>query len=158
MDLSIYGLRMAYEVANKQDQWFLHGNMSSLEFREVPRFETKKAEAKEGDLTSPMPSVVQKILVQAGDIVEHGQTLLLLESMKMELRINAPRNGIVADIPVKKGSNVETGEILVSLEGLADSVTDEHSATDTDSKGEEAASLASKEKQEQKSEAKKVTS
>lgn len=160
VDLSINGLRMTYEIANKQDHWFVYGNMYSLDFREVPRFESKKAEAKEGELASPMPSVVQKILVQAGDIVEEGQTLLLLESMKMELRINAPRNGIVADIPVKKGSNVETGEILVSLESLSERLPESQSANESSIQSDQKSSVASasKEKQDQKPKAKKVTS
>lgn len=56
------------------------------------------------------------MLVKAGDTVKKGQTLLLLEAMKMELRIAAPADGEVKAVRVKTGEIVEMGQVLIELE------------------------------------------
>ena len=56
-----------------------------------------------------------KVLVKEGDKVKAGQTLLILEAMKMENEILAPHDGTVAQVVVSKGSVVETGSPLVIL-------------------------------------------
>jgi 3-methylcrotonyl-CoA carboxylase alpha subunit len=63
-----------------------------------------------------MPGRVVKILVAAGDEVKKGQGLLILEAMKMENEIVAPRDGKVASLPVESGKAVENGDDLVVLE------------------------------------------
>lgn len=64
---------------------------------------------------SPMPGNILKILVQPGQQVKEGQVLLILEAMKMENEVVAPRGGTVAQIAVDKGAVVETGTPLVVL-------------------------------------------
>ena len=72
-------------------------------------------------LVAPMPAKVVRIAVKAGDAVEEGQTLVVLESMKMELGVTAPRAGTVkrvgADVVV--GNIVPAGTALVELEPAA---------------------------------------
>ena len=70
----------------------------------------------ESYITAPMPGTVQKILVTVGDSIERGQTVIILESMKMELEINAHRSGVVKRIPVEQGSQVDKGMRLLELE------------------------------------------
>ncbi len=76
----------------------------------------RKAHHAEGALTAVMPGQVTKILVNEGDTVTKGQTLVLLEAMKMEIRVNAPGDGKVRKILVEQGQVVERGATLIELE------------------------------------------
>ena len=69
------------------------------------------------ELTAPMPGVIRAVNVGAGDAVMKGQTLLVLEAMKMEIRIQAPFNGVVKSLAVKVDQTVEREQILIVLEG-----------------------------------------
>lgn len=64
---------------------------------------------------APIPGKVVKILVKVGDHVTVGQTLLVLEAMKMENELRAPRGASVLALPVAEGTAVDTGQELVSL-------------------------------------------
>ena len=68
------------------------------------------------ELTAPMPGVIRGVNVGEGDAVTKGQTLLVLEAMKMEIRIQAPFDGVVKSLAVKVGQTVEREQILVKLE------------------------------------------
>ena len=67
-------------------------------------------------VVAPMPALVVRVLTAAGDPVVQGQGLLVLEAMKMENEIKAPRAGVVRQIHVPAGKAVEKGENLVTLE------------------------------------------
>ena len=64
---------------------------------------------------APMPGTVLKVNVKVGDSVKQGDTVLMLEAMKMENEIAAPADGVVASINVSQGATVETGDVLVTL-------------------------------------------
>ncbi len=64
---------------------------------------------------APMPGNILKVNVTAGQAVKEGDVLVILEAMKMENEIMAPKNGTVAQVLVQKGSNVDTGATLVVL-------------------------------------------
>lgn len=66
-------------------------------------------------LEAPMPGVVTRVMVKAGDEVKKGQPLLALEAMKMEHLIRAPRDGKVASISAKTGEMVAGGAALVRM-------------------------------------------
>ena len=66
-------------------------------------------------VNAPMPGNILRIDVKEGDKVKAGQTLLILEAMKMENEILAPRDGTVAQVVTSKGAVVETGAPLVVL-------------------------------------------
>jgi 3-methylcrotonyl-CoA carboxylase alpha subunit len=63
-----------------------------------------------------MPGKVIKVLVQAGDVVNEGQVLVLLEAMKMEHSLRAPHSGTVAAVRAGEGEQVEAGQVLVVVE------------------------------------------
>lgn len=67
-------------------------------------------------VTSPMPGVILSINVSKGDSVSEGDTLLVLEAMKMENEISSPYSGVVKDIHVTKGASVNTEDILITIE------------------------------------------
>lgn len=66
-------------------------------------------------VNAPMPGNILRIDVKEGDKVKAGQTLLILEAMKMENEIAAPKDGTVVQIATSKGAVVETGTPLIVL-------------------------------------------
>ncbi len=73
--------------------------------------------AEGGRLTAPMPGKVVSFAVQAGDKVQRGQALAVMEAMKMEHTINAPIDGVVAELMYAVGDQVAEGGELLRLEG-----------------------------------------
>jgi 3-methylcrotonyl-CoA carboxylase alpha subunit len=73
-----------------------------------------------GGLEAPMPGVVTRVMVQAGDTVEKGQPLLAIEAMKMEHVIRAPRAGRVLKVAAAQGEMVKGGVALVEMEPAAE--------------------------------------
>lgn len=68
-----------------------------------------------GEVTAPMPGQVRAVNVNEGDTVTRGQTLMLLEAMKMEIRIQSPQDGVVKKLFVEQGQTVEREQILVEI-------------------------------------------
>lgn len=69
-----------------------------------------------GELLAPMPGQIRAVNVSEGERVTRGQTLLVLEAMKMEIRIQAPADGLVKKLLVKQGQTVEREQILIEIE------------------------------------------
>ncbi len=69
-----------------------------------------------GEVRSPMPGKVVRVLATAGSAVRRGQGLVVVEAMKMENEIGAPRDGTVKRIAVTEGQAVEGGALLVEIE------------------------------------------
>lgn len=65
---------------------------------------------------SPLPGVILEIKVKVGDVVKRGQTIIILEAMKMENNINADKDGTITAINVNKGDSVLEGNDLVIIE------------------------------------------
>jgi 3-methylcrotonyl-CoA carboxylase alpha subunit len=68
-----------------------------------------------GELLSPMPGQVRAVQVTMGQSVSKGQTLLVVEAMKMEIRVVAPRDGLVKSLRVQQGQTVERDQLLVEI-------------------------------------------
>jgi len=86
-------------------------------------FETPEAASRSGGdrtadttLRSPMPARVRSVEVAPGETVEKGRTLLLLEAMKMEIRLQAPRAGTVTVIRVSPGQTVNRDQDLIEIQ------------------------------------------
>jgi biotin carboxyl carrier protein len=73
-----------------------------------------------GIVTAPMPGQVRGVLVHVGDWVEEGQALLLLEAMKMEIRVTATRAGQIAQLDVRVGQTVEREQVLATIQENAE--------------------------------------
>ena len=71
---------------------------------------------KESNIKSPMPGLIIEIAVKVGDEVKEGDTLLVLEAMKMENMLAAPKDGIIKTVHVTKGDNVEKASLLIEME------------------------------------------
>ncbi|CAM2929900.1 hypothetical protein CAHY103746_08970 [Campylobacter hyointestinalis subsp. hyointestinalis] len=69
----------------------------------------------QNEIKATMPAGVFKILVKVGDTVGKGQTLIILEAMKMEIPIESPNAGVVSEILVSQGETVEDGQVLLKL-------------------------------------------
>jgi acetyl/propionyl-CoA carboxylase alpha subunit len=66
---------------------------------------------------SPLPAIVRQVFAHAGGGVKRGETLVVLEAMKMELRLAAPQDGVVRRVACEAGQTVERGQVLVEFEG-----------------------------------------
>jgi biotin carboxyl carrier protein len=66
-------------------------------------------------MASPMPGKVVRVLVAEGEAVEAGQGILVVEAMKMQNEIKAPRSGIVVSLAVREGATVAAGEPLATI-------------------------------------------
>jgi acetyl/propionyl-CoA carboxylase alpha subunit len=116
LDLCVDGRRLRAYVAPQGDltHIWLNGVVWTLA-RPDPRRRTQRHELG-GALEAAMPGRVLDVLVAEGDIVTRGDTLVLLEAMKMELRIQAAGDGIVSKVRVQPGQVVERGQRLVEME------------------------------------------
>ncbi len=103
-----------YEVAVE----FLGEGEASTETRSAPAQKAAAAPAKAGageTVTSPMPGLISVVNVKEGDRVKSGDTMMILEAMKMENEICAPCDGVVTSVMAAKGTTVETGTPLVTV-------------------------------------------
>ena len=78
----------------------------------------KKADqGAQGSIKAPMPGMVVDVLVEEGQMVNSGEPLLILESMKMQMQLRAPFSGQVSMIAVQNKAQVEKGTLLVTVAG-----------------------------------------
>lgn len=82
----------------------------------LPATTRRKSRTSGDSLTAQMPGQVTAVLAQAGDTVARGQTLLILEAMKMETRVAAPADGRLVKLLVAAGDIVERGQRLADFE------------------------------------------
>lgn len=75
----------------------------------------RSAPAGEGAITTPMPGLIFQVKVKEGETVQAGQTLLILEAMKMENAITSPYAGVVGKLYVREGDDVGEGDLLVEV-------------------------------------------
>lgn len=68
------------------------------------------------EVKAPMPGLLLEVNVSIGDEVKEGQTLLILEAMKMENSLTSPRNGTIKNIAIEKGSTVAKNDLLIEFE------------------------------------------
>ena len=85
---------------------------------EIVEEQESRGEAAGGmtEIKSAVPGTVWKILVNPGDKVKAGDKIMILESMKMEIDIPAPKDGVIAHIAVKVNDTVEEGQVLATME------------------------------------------
>lgn len=69
-----------------------------------------------GSVKAPLPGVIMDITVKVGDTIKNGDTVVILEAMKMENNIHTDRSGVVKSIEVNKGDSVLEGATLLTIE------------------------------------------
>jgi biotin carboxyl carrier protein len=113
-----YKYNLEYEDTNTTvssvDTYFV---IDGIEFAiDAPKRSRSKSKALDlGQMKSPMPGKILKIFVKAGDVVEPGTPILVMEAMKMEHTIKASKQGTVEKIHFKEGDQVQGGVELVKL-------------------------------------------
>ena len=96
-------------------RWVFHrGEVFELEV--VPEGRRRRAAMAAGSLSAPMPATVVRVDVTPGAPVRRGDTLVILEAMKMELPIRASTDGTVTAVHCKAGDLVQPGHALIDIE------------------------------------------
>ncbi len=99
-------------IINHQGK-ILIGSITNIVFENS--FKSSMGESKEIVVTSPMPGLISKLNVKAGDSVKKGDGLLIIEAMKMENEIKSPISGIVKNLSVLPGQVVEKNSNLIVI-------------------------------------------
>jgi biotin carboxyl carrier protein len=117
LDLIIDGQRVTAYVSSDNAKRWVTVNGQTFVLTKSSRAKRKgAAHDHAAELAAPMPGQVRGVNVSESDAVTKGQTLLVLEAMKMEIRIQAPRDGVVKKLLVKQGQTVEREQILIEIE------------------------------------------
>lgn len=112
---------LALNAAEKTVSLKINGHVHHVQLKD--RFDlllekmgmSNAASAKVNDLKAPMPGMIVGINVQPGDVVSKGDSLLILEAMKMENILKATGEGTIKMIRIAKGDRVEKGQVLVEF-------------------------------------------
>lgn len=107
----------AYISSDNAKRWVtIHGRTYLFAKQSGARRSTGGHHHAAGELTAPMPGQVRAVNVSEGEAVAKGQTLMVLEAMKMEIRIQASVDGTVRKLLVSQGQTVERGQLLIEIE------------------------------------------
>jgi propionyl-CoA carboxylase alpha chain len=117
IDVEIDGRRSRSRVTRAGDRIVAQGPRGDVELAVVPRFVVPGSEAASGGFVARMPGKVIDLRVEVGARVCAGDTLLVLEAMKMEHPMCATEDGVVAEVRVALGDQVESGAVLLVVEG-----------------------------------------
>ncbi|MDH0624830.1 acetyl/propionyl/methylcrotonyl-CoA carboxylase subunit alpha, partial [Pseudomonas chengduensis] len=114
------GVRQQHLAIRRDDTLYLHfaGELRGIQ-RVDPITEVEASHSHHGGLTAPMNGSIVRVLVEAGQQVEAGTALVVLEAMKMEHSIRAPRAGTVKALYCGEGEMVGEGAVLVELEEIS---------------------------------------
>ena len=115
VDIALDGQRLQFEVQQHGMQWLVHADSGDLVLKEAPRYPDPRGVDTGGGLTAPMPGAVLATEISAGAKVSKGDLLVILEAMKMEHRIVAPRDGVIEQVHVSVGDQVDNAQLLVTL-------------------------------------------
>jgi acetyl/propionyl-CoA carboxylase alpha subunit len=106
---------MAWTAVSGETRWvFIDGGVFEFEVQHEGR--RGRAGGSPGSLSAPMPATVVRVEAAPGDAVHRGDTLIVLEAMKMELPVRAPSDGTVKAVHCKPGDLVQPGAPLIEIE------------------------------------------
>lgn len=114
--LRIDGMQEFYAVSHVGDTWYVDSSEGSTVLVELPRFPGQVVEEQTGSLLAPMPGKVIRVDVEVGQAVTKGQTLVVVEAMKMEHSVKAPTDGTVGEVHIVAGQQVDSGQVMVVVE------------------------------------------
>jgi propionyl-CoA carboxylase alpha chain len=116
LDAEIDGRRVCARVTRAGDRLLVQGPRGDVLFQELPRFRVPGPPQHSGGLVAPMPGKVIEVRVKVGDVVRAGETLVVLEAMKMEHPMTAPEDGVVTELRVAPGEQVDNGALLLVVD------------------------------------------
>ncbi|MDA9603290.1 biotin/lipoyl-binding protein [bacterium] len=116
IDIEVGSHRFFAQVTRADDQILINMPFGDLDAVIVPRFIEPGNEIPEGGLVAPMPGKVIEVKVKKGDKVKAGDTLIIIEAMKMEHSIKATENGKVTKLMVSLNQQVDNGATLLVLD------------------------------------------
>ena len=115
VDCQIGAQRLRFNIDPIDGEILVHGPDGDITLEQQPRFPRKDSGDLSGGLIAPMPGKVLAIKTSDNATVSKGDTLLILEAMKMEHQILAPRDGVIASVKVVEGDQVGNGELLIEM-------------------------------------------
>ncbi len=110
------GIRRRFEVYVHGDRVDVESSLGHVALTRLPRFVDPAQQVAAGSLLAPMPGAVVSVAVDTGQDVTAGQTVLVLEAMKMQHTVAAPHDGVVTEIPVTVGAQVAAGAVLAVVQ------------------------------------------
>lgn len=109
-------------IANRGDDVFIHvdGEAYHLHYEHpLERLAHQSHGAADDEVRAPMPGSLVSVAVKPGQGVARGEALLVMESMKMETTLSAPRDGVVAQVHFGTGQSFDRDAVLLTLESAA---------------------------------------
>ena len=116
IDIEINTSRFYSKITQDDDNIVVHGPWGDALFKILPRFTLPGSEVQAGGLIAPMPGKVIDLKVKVGSKVKKGDTLVILEAMKMEHQVKASEDGKVTKVLIKKDDQLENGALLMVVD------------------------------------------
>ena len=116
LECVIDDIRSQYQIYRDEDRLFVFDSFNDIQLKVLPRFVDPSTSSIEGGLLAPMPGKISEVLIKKDQKVKAGQSLMIIEAMKMEQTIKSPNAGKISKIMVKKGQQVENGESLLVID------------------------------------------
>ncbi len=120
------GVRHHFHVRAVGETYFIRSELGQRAVKALPRYPRAAGAARQA-ANSPMPGQVLRVVVVAGQRVQAGDALVVLEAMKMEQTVRATMSGMVDAVLVKPGEIVSPGQMLVEIRSVEES--DEHASS-----------------------------
>ena len=108
----VNGSRYNVEVSEGFNDSIQVKSITEVEGKSVTSAKSAVVGATENDIVASLPGAVHKILVSTGDHVKKGQAIVVLEAMKMEIEVKAPKDGIIGSIEVSKGQSIANNQVV----------------------------------------------
>ena len=116
IDLEFDGRRHFSKVTIHKNLLLVHMPFGDILLEIIPRFVVPGVEVQAGGLVAPMPGKVIDLKVKKGSKVKSGETLVILEAMKMEHSIKATEDGVISELFIASNDQVENGALLMVLD------------------------------------------
>ena len=115
IDIEIEDKRFFSKVTREDKNLIVHGPWGDILFKIMPRFKSINQEVQDGGLIAPMPGKVIDLKVKVGSKIKKGDTLVILEAMKMEHTVKAIENGVIDELFISDNDQVENGALLMVI-------------------------------------------
>ena len=115
VDIEIENTRFYSKVTRKDESLVVHGPWGDILLKVLPRFKSVGQKVRDGGLIAPMPGKVIDLKVKVGSKIKKGDTLVILEAMKMEHTVKAAKDGIVDELFIADNDQVENGALLMVI-------------------------------------------